>query len=70
MAGVLLSGCSPQQAAPEPVVFDGLTMGTTYTVKITPPLPRDRAQLAAGIAKVLDGVDGRMSTYKIGRAHV
>ena len=64
MAGVLLSGCSPQQAAPEPVVFDGLTMGTTYTVKITPPLPRDRTQLAAGIAAVLDAVDGRMSTYK------
>jgi thiamine biosynthesis lipoprotein len=39
-------------------------MGTTYTVKITPPLPMERAELAAGIAAVLDEVDGRMSTYK------
>jgi len=62
VAAVALCGCSPQQA--DPVVFDGLTMGTTYTVKITPPLPVDRAELAAGIAAALDGVDGRMSTYK------
>ncbi len=47
------------------MVFDGLTMGTTYAVKITPPLPVDRAELAAGIAAVLAGVDGRMSTYKL-----
>ncbi len=64
LLGVLLGGCSPQQAPPEPVVFDGLTMATTYTVKVTPPLPLDRAELAAGIAAVLDGVDARMSTYK------
>jgi len=65
IAVLLLGGCNgPQQAAPGPVVFDGLTMATTYTVKITVPLPVERAQLAAGIAAVLDDVDGRMSTYK------
>jgi thiamine biosynthesis lipoprotein len=63
VAALALAGC---RAPPndEPVVFDGLTMGTTYTVKVTPPLPVDRAELAAGIAAVLDEVDGRMSTYK------
>ena len=58
-----LSACDTPPVG-EAVIFDGITMGTTYTVKITPPLPMDRAELAAGIAAILDGVDGRMSTYK------
>jgi len=63
MLMIALAGCRAPSSN-EPVVFDGLTMGTTYTVKVAPPLPVDRAELAAGIAAVLDEVDGRMSTYK------
>lgn len=60
----LLAACSRQ--TPEPVIFDGLTMGSTYSVKISPPLPVDRAVLARDIAGILDGVDARFSTYKPG----
>ncbi|MBI1731445.1 MAG: FAD:protein FMN transferase [Gammaproteobacteria bacterium] len=60
---LLLFGCEAQ-APSEAVVFDGLTMGTTYTVKVAPPLTLDRAGLAREIGAILDGVDGRMSTYK------
>lgn len=62
LALLVLAGC--KSPPPEPIVFDGLTMGTTYTVKVTPPLAVDRAQLARDIAALLDGVDARMSTYK------
>lgn len=63
IAALLLGGCG-FEAAPAPVIFDGLTMGTTYTVKVTPPLALDRTELARGIAAVLAEVDGRMSTYQ------
>lgn len=61
-AALLLAGCGSPPS--DPVVFDGLTMGTTYTVKVTPPLAADRAQLARDIAAILDDVDARMSTYQ------
>lgn len=62
LAMLVLAGC--KSPPPEPIVFDGLTMGTTYTVKVTPPLPMDHNVLTRDIAAILDGVDARMSTYK------
>ena len=57
----------------EPVVFDGITMGTTYTVKVTPPLPMDRAELAAGAyhfqanGRVIEFVDTSVTTSHFAR---
>jgi thiamine biosynthesis lipoprotein len=64
LTAILLALSACVQPAPDAVVFDGVTMGTTYTVKITPPLPVDRGLLARDIAALLDAVDARMSTYK------
>ncbi|MCZ6727114.1 MAG: FAD:protein FMN transferase [Acidobacteria bacterium] len=59
-----LAGCE----APRPrlVVFDGETMGTTYTIKIVGTGADDGAlrQTRQAIATVLQGVDDLMTTYR------
>jgi len=52
-------------SATKPLVFDGATMGTTYSVRIVglpPGVSRD--EVAAAIQEELDRVDRLMSTYK------
>ena len=57
----LLAGCSAPAA---PLVLNGVTMGTSYTVKIAgTPLPVPAAQLNQAVFAALDSVDQRMSTY-------
>lgn len=53
-----------QTTGPSPSVVSGLTMGTTYTIKIyAPDLQLDHAMLSAGITERLDMVNQQMSTY-------
>ncbi|MBI2969694.1 MAG: FAD:protein FMN transferase [Gammaproteobacteria bacterium] len=48
----------------EPLVLNGVTMGTTYTVKVADaPLPAPRDQLPDLVFDALDEVDRRMSTF-------
>ena len=64
-AGVALAmlGCSPDQST-QTYTFDGLTMGSTYTVKVVAdPLPVSREVLQREIAGILGSVDAGMSTY-------
>jgi len=45
-------------------MFNGLTMGTSYTIKLVlPTADTDRESIRTGIEKVLNDVDHRMSTY-------
>lgn len=44
--------------------FSGETMGTTYSIKFQPPASFDAAAVKASIAKRLDEIDERMSTYR------
>jgi thiamine biosynthesis lipoprotein len=58
----LAAGCSSPTA---PLVLSGITMGTTWEVKIADaPLPRPPEELQRGIGAVLDGIDASMSTYR------
>lgn len=57
---LLLSGCS-QQA--EQVVINGVTMGTTYEVKIVPSKAKIPGDLASRVQQALDQLDGRFTTY-------
>jgi len=69
-AALTLGACgdSPPPASPRPqaTVFEGNTMGTTYTVKVVvPKMPEaERAAMHAAIRAALDEVDQSMSTYK------
>ena len=46
-------------------VFDGLTMGTSYNIKLELPAGTDRETVRLGINKVLNDVNQRMSTYLV-----
>jgi thiamine biosynthesis lipoprotein len=65
LIALALSACNSPPPG-EAISFDGVTMGTTYSVKVVPPLPMERDAMGREIARILDGVDGRMSTYKPG----
>jgi thiamine biosynthesis lipoprotein len=55
-------GCQPGESY---LVFQGDTMGTTWTVKVIGLLSKEDAQeLESGIQSALDQVDGAMSTYR------
>ncbi len=61
LASLLLSACSEK---PEQLVFSGLTMGTTYQVKVVPdqlPVP---ANLGQTIQATLEQLDNTFSTYQ------
>lgn len=56
-------GCMPGEAS-SLYTFDGLTMGSTYSVKVVAgPLPRSREEIQRAIAGTLDDINNRMSTY-------
>ena len=56
----LLAGC---QTEPQAIKFNGLVMGTDYSVTVIMP-PQQAAQLDPQILQVLQSVDKQMSTYK------
>ena len=58
----LAIACSP---APQKHVFEGETMGTTYTVKVVAEPLRSSARraIANAIEAALDEVNSKMSTY-------
>jgi FAD:protein FMN transferase len=59
---IVLASC---QRSPPELVFQGPTMGTTYTIKVAHPPPgADRQRVAAGIASVLGTIDLALSTYR------
>jgi len=69
-ATVALGACGDPRPAATPgqkvLVFEGSTMGTTYTVKVVAPTLSEAERAATGeaIRGALDAVDGSMSTYK------
>ncbi|MBI2993238.1 MAG: FAD:protein FMN transferase, partial [Gammaproteobacteria bacterium] len=59
-----IAGCAPDRSG-KPYAFDGLTMGSTWTVKVAAdPLPVGREEMQKGIAGILEDIDARMSTYR------
>lgn len=57
-------GCSPTQSPDVPLVIGGLTMGTTYTVKINAgDHEQSEQQLGIDITRILKEVNDSMSTY-------
>ena len=62
-----LSACAPTDTAPALHVFDGATMGTTFTVRIvtaeTWDQPR-RRRVGEGIQTALDDIEAKMSHYR------
>jgi len=69
-AALALGACGesprPAPTRPQAAVFEGDTMGTTYTVKVVVPKMTEAEQAAthAAIRAALDEVDLSMSTYK------
>ena len=58
------AGCDNRQARVTPIEYNGLTMGTTYSVKlVSMPAGLDAQGLQDGIESRLDAVNARMSTY-------
>jgi thiamine biosynthesis lipoprotein len=57
-----LAGCA--RPVPEPLVLSGVTMGTTWEVKIADVPARPAEELQRGILRILDGIDQSMSTYR------
>lgn len=57
----LLSGCSEP---PEQLVYNGLTMGTTYQVKIVPDNVAVPEDMAVQIQQTLDRMDNIFTTYR------
>jgi len=61
-ACILLGSCA---RTPPELVFQGPTMGTTYTIKVARPSPDvDRERVATRISAVLDAIDLAMTTYR------
>lgn len=57
-----ITACSTEQQAP--VLLDGITMGTTYSVKITDlPNPDQQQNLHRNIKERLEAINASMSTY-------
>lgn len=60
-----LAACGEVPGARRRVSLRGATMGTTYAVTLVDPPPRTEPEaLRAEIARVLSGIDARMSTYR------
>ena len=58
------AGCENRQAGVTPIEYNGLTMGTTYSVKLVGiPAGLDPEVLRDDIESGLDSVNARMSTY-------
>lgn len=58
------AGCENRQAPVAPIEYNGLTMGTTYSVKLVAiPAGLDPQGLQQGIESRLNAVNARMSTY-------
>lgn len=66
MPGLSLGACGRENPADRLTEFTGATMGTTYSVKVA-DLPNhvDRDALHAGIHRILNTVNARMSTYQV-----
>ncbi len=63
IAVLALSACSSEYSGKEVISFAGKTMGTTYTVKVIPPVSAPE-EVHADITRLLSQVDARMSTYR------
>lgn len=65
LACLLLCACGNPPPADPTLEFGGITMGTTYTIKLLPPEDGiDAAVLGRQLPQILTGVDNRMSTYQ------
>jgi len=61
---VILSACEQHPEHQQSIILTGLTMGTTYTVKIVPSESiLDHSVISAEINRQLDNVNQQMSTY-------
>jgi len=61
---VILCACEQHPVHQQSVILTGLTMGTTYTVKIVSSESiLDRSVISAEINRQLDNVNKQMSTY-------
>lgn len=61
---VILSACEQHPEHQQSIILTGLTMGTTYTVKIVPSESiLDHSVVSAEINRQLDNVNQQMSTY-------
>ncbi len=59
-----LYACEQQPAHQQSVILSGITMGTTYTVKIHAPKTKtDQATISIEINRLLDEINFQMSTY-------
>jgi FAD:protein FMN transferase len=58
---LLLAGCGTSQ---EEILFDGATMGTTYSIKYLDNGDVDRESVSLKVEQLLEFIDGAMSTYK------
>ncbi len=67
LACLLLCACGTHPPADPTLEFGGITMGTTYTIKLLPPEDGiDAAALGRRLPQILTEVDNRMSTYQAG----
>ena len=65
LACLLLCACGSHPPVDPTLEFGGITMGTTYTIKLLPPEGGiDAAALGRQLPQILTGVDKRMSTYQ------
>lgn len=65
LACLLLCACGTHPPADPTLEFGGITMGTTYTIKLLPPEGGiDAAALGRRLPQILTEVDNRMSTYQ------
>ncbi|HEY7840322.1 MAG TPA: FAD:protein FMN transferase [Gammaproteobacteria bacterium] len=65
LLGAILCMTACARSGPEPLVLSGVTMGTTWEVKIAdPPASVSPEALQRGILGILDEIDRSMSTYR------
>ena len=61
---VNLLACENPASQQQAIVLSGLTMGTTYTIKLTVVDTKiDRARISTGVNQRLDNINAQMSTY-------
>ncbi len=62
--GLLTGACDKPQSDEKLLIIDGLTMGTSYTIKINEKLiAAETKQITDGINSILNDVNQKMSTY-------
>ena len=61
---ILLLSCGPGKEQPEMLELSGITMGTTYNIKVKSRIPENiQDGIRIDVAGILENLDNRMSTY-------